>query len=114
MKTLADIPLKENDRRAIKQAVRVLLEKFPIEMVILFGSKARGDDDPESDIDLLLLTRRPLSWVERWQIIDALYDIQLEADVVFSTIDVVTEEWRHGIYSVLPLHDEVERDGVLV
>lgn len=105
--------MKENDRRAIERAAHVLKRELPVERVILFGSKARGTADAESDIDVLLLTRTPLSWSDRWRIVELLYDIQLDENVVISTVDVPSEEWTDGIYSVLPLHDEVEREGVV-
>jgi len=50
VRTLDDLALKDNEREAIREATRMLKEKFPVKEVILFGSKARGDDDPESDI----------------------------------------------------------------
>ena len=67
MKGLTDIPLKANEKEAILKAKQVLKAKFPVADVILFGSKARGDSDPESDIDLLVLTTRPIEWRERHQ-----------------------------------------------
>jgi hypothetical protein len=50
MKTLADIALQENERRAIEAAARLLRAEFPVQQVILFGSKARGSGDDESDL----------------------------------------------------------------
>jgi predicted nucleotidyltransferase len=84
---------------------------FPIERVVLYGSKAVGSDTPESDVDLLLLTKRALSWRERNAITDALFDIELEHDVVISTFTVPSLEWKEGLYAVLPTHDEIERHG---
>ena len=112
MKTLSEINLNEKDRRAIEAAAAILRQRFPVERVVLFGSKARGDDDDESDIDLLVLTRRRLSWQERGEITDALFDLQLELDVVISTLVVPSEEWEHGLYQVLPIRYEIEREGV--
>jgi predicted nucleotidyltransferase len=112
MKGVQDIELSEKDRKAIIEAARVLRECFPIEGIILFGSKVRGDDDDESDIDLLVLTSRKMSWKERATITDALFDIQLVNDVVISTLIVDNEEWDSGLYQVLPIHDEVLREGV--
>jgi|SRR3990172_8168583 len=112
MQTLDRIKLKANDRQAIEAAIRLLKQEYPIESVILYGSKAKGTDDPESDIDLLLLTSRELSWRERDAITDALYDIQLRYGVVISTLVVSTSEWLEGRYSVLPIRDEVDRYGV--
>lgn len=112
MKSLDEISLNENDRRAVKKAAEILRERFPVEQVVLFGSKARGDDNAESDIDLLMLTSRTLLSDEKTQITNALYDLQLELEVVFSTLAVSTEEWKHGLYQVLPIRHEIEREGV--
>jgi len=112
MKTLEHVKLKANDRQAIEAAIRLLKQKYPVEAIVLYGSKARGTDDPESDIDLLVLTSRELSWRERNTITDALYDIQLQYGVVISTLVVSAREWSEGRYSVLPIHDEVEQYGV--
>ena len=112
MRTLDEINLKTKDRQAVERAARILKREFPVEAVILFGSKARGDDDAESDIDLLVLTTRDVPPAERQVMTDALFDLQLELDVVFSKVVVPREEWEHGLYQVLPLRKEVERDGV--
>jgi len=112
MQTLAHISLKANDRKAIEAAKHLLVQKYPVELIVLYGSKARGTDDAESDIDLLVLTTRELTWHERNAVTDALYDIQLTHGVVISTLVVPAREWSEGRYSVLPIHDEIERYGV--
>ena len=112
MKTLDQISLSEKDRQAVKGASAILRQQFPVERVVLFGSKARGDDDAESDIDLLVLTSRPLTGAETTQVTDALFQLQLEGEVVISTLVVPTEEWQHGLYQVLPIRHEIEREGV--
>ena len=112
MRTLKDIPLGEKDRQAVERAAAILRERFPVERVVLFGSKARGDADSESDIDLLVLTSRPMSHAEQDSITDALFDLQLDLDAAISTLIVSTEEWEHGLCQVLPIKYEVDRDGV--
>ena len=112
MRTLADIPLQENDRRAIEAAARVLYEDFPVEQVVLFGSKARAAGDEESDIDLLVLTSRKLDWHEQEAITNALFDVEMAHDVVISPLIVPADEWFEGVYRVLAIHGEIERDGV--
>ena len=112
VKTLDQIRLEPNERAAIEAAVAVLRDKLPITQIILFGSKARGDDHGDSDIDLLLLTSRRLSWDEQKQVVPLLAPLQLEYDVFFGTVEIPEDEWYYGIYQVLPLRTEVERDGV--
>lgn len=112
MKTLDGIHLKPNERAAIQAAAVALRENLPISQIILFGSKARGDDHEDSDIDLLLLMSRPISWEEQKQVVHLLYPLQLEYEVLFGTIQISEDDWYHGVYQVMPLRTEVERDGV--
>ncbi|MCP4250027.1 MAG: nucleotidyltransferase domain-containing protein [bacterium] len=112
MNTLDEISLSHKDRGAVQAAAAILRERFRAERVVLFGSKARGDDDTESDIDLLVLTERPLTDAEKTRVTDALFGLQLELEVVISTLVVPTEEWQHGLYQVLPIRHEIEREGV--
>jgi len=112
MKTLEDITLQPNDRQAVLAAAAVLRENFPVERIVLYGSKARGDDDMESDIDLLVLTRQPVNYDMKRQMTHAVFNIQLSHNVVLSMMIVPLEQWETGVYCVLPIRQEVERDGV--
>ncbi len=55
--------LGTDERRALMALLAVFRKNFPdnIDHVILFGSKARGDSDGESDIDLLIEVKE-YSW----------------------------------------------------
>jgi len=112
MRTLDQITLAEKDRDAICKASALLRERFPVERVVLFGSKARGDDDAESDIDLLVLTSRPVSPTEKSKMTEALFDLELDLEVVISKFIVPLDQWEHGVYQALPIRDEIDREGV--
>jgi len=112
VRTLDDLGLKDNEREAIREATRMLKEKFPVKKVILFGSKARGDDNPESDIDLLLLTIRPINWREHQSIIHALFDLGMRYDVIFSILDTTEADYEQGIFTAFPIYREIKKDGV--
>lgn len=114
MKAIAQISLSQRDRAAIADAVGRLRTRFPVERVVLFGSKAHGSDDAESDIDLLVLTSRKLDWRERDLITDALFDVEIAHGVVLSTLVVSLDEWERGHVAILPIHDVIEMTGVLV
>lgn len=112
MRTLDDAILKNNDRDAIRAAAEILRHAFPVEKIILFGSKARGDDDLESDIDLLVLMREPVTHALKRQMTHAIFDLQLSYNVVFSMIIVPLNQWQQGICRILPIRHEIERDGI--
>ena len=112
MRRLAQISIRPSDRQAVEAAVCVARAQLPLERAVLFGSKARGDDDAESDIDLLLLTARRCNWSEKRALLAALWPLERSHGVVFSLLIVPTAEWEHGLYQVLPLRRAVERDGI--
>jgi predicted nucleotidyltransferase len=80
--------------------------------VILFGSVARQEKDLESDIDLLVLTTRTITWQERKSIIDTLFEIQRKYRVLFSPLIIENHEWKEGPLSLLPIHGEIDKDGI--
>lgn len=112
MRRIVDVRLAEQDRKAIAAATTMLKASFPVREVVLFGSKARGENGDDSDIDLLVLTTRKLPWAQRAAMIDAMFDVQLNYDVIISLLVVPAEEWASGVYQVLPIRDEIERDAV--
>ncbi len=46
---------KRIPQKAIDQVVKQIVEKFKPQKIILFGSYARGNPRPESDVDLLVV-----------------------------------------------------------
>lgn len=65
-----------------------LRRQFDVQAVILFGSRARGDDDPESDWDLFVVASDiPAQWDERTQ---AMWkEKPVGVDVIAWTVDEV-------------------------
>ena len=47
-------------QEVIDQVVQQIVEKFKPQKIILFGSYARGNPRPESDVDLLIVLDTPL------------------------------------------------------
>jgi predicted nucleotidyltransferase len=112
MKTLDDIPLTDRERQAIREAKQLLTERWPVEEVILFGSKARCDSGPESDIDLLVLGADTSVARQGGAMRSALVPVQLAHDVAFDILAESRDAWHNGVYQVLAIRREVERDGV--
>src|SRR5258708_32704628 len=46
-------------------ATRTIVDRFAPERIVLFGSRARGDHEPESDYDLIVVLDTPLDRGER-------------------------------------------------
>jgi predicted nucleotidyltransferase len=114
MKSFESASLMKNESEAIEAAIRMLKSEFSVSKVILFGSKARGDHDEHSDIDLLVVASKLLHWKEEKAIIGALFDIGMEYDVIFSPLFTSVDEWENGIFTEFPVYQEISRDGAVV
>jgi predicted nucleotidyltransferase len=108
----ADVALAAEDRAAVLEAAQVLSDHLPVERVVLYGSKARGDDQPDSDIDLLILTARPLNGAEGFRVTELLQPVQHRHHCIISPLRLSADEWYHGVYQVLGIREEVDRDGI--
>jgi len=106
------LPLAANDRAAVLEAAITLAEHLPVERVVLYGSKARRDDRPDSDIDLLILTSRPLSMAEGFQVTELLQPVQHRHHCIISPLRLSADEWYHGVYQALGIRHEIDREGI--
>lgn len=114
MKTLENIKLTAKEQVSIIQAVKFLKSELPVSKIILFGSKARGTSIEYSDIDLLIITSCPVTSVLRETISSKLAEINIENDVMLSSLVIYEKEWLEGLIHYTPIYNEVERDGCLI
>jgi len=78
--------------------------------VILYGSMARKQASPNSDIDLLVLLAPPLDYfAELRRIVDVLYPLQLESKHLISAKPAPVDDYEAGSIS---LYRNAKRDGV--
>lgn len=79
--------------------------------VWLFGSKARGDFDAESDVDLLIVTRDGDDAL-REAVSDVAYDLSLEHGVLLC--EHVVSGWRFAQMRARrePLYRNISREGI--
>jgi uncharacterized protein len=83
-----------------------------LEGVRLFGSIARNQACPSSDIDLLVLLDQPMDYFhELHQIVELLYPIQLESDQLISAKPASQADFEKGS---IQLYRNAKRDGVFV
>ena len=98
----------------------VLLNKIKIALmqldsgikIILFGSRARGDSNRESDWDILILVDEGRKKDLEEQIRDAIFEIELETEQPISTLIYSKKEWDN--LEITPLYQNVKSDGVML
>lgn len=82
------------DQQTIDQAAKLLLAAAPGSTVILFGSQARGDARPDSDVDFLVVEPQVSDWVEETvRLRDVLMPLPLAVDVIVYSRERF-EYWR--------------------
>src|SRR5438093_12578866 len=87
---------KPSVQSCIDRMVKRIVKKFHPEQIILFGSQARGDAGPDSDIDLLVVMSVAKSVREtRLEISLALPDFPIPVDVIVTTPENFA--WRKDI-----------------
>jgi predicted nucleotidyltransferase len=80
--------------------------------VILYGSMARKNSTPSSDMDLLVLLAPPVDYfTELRNLVDALYPVQLESKRLISAKPVSVKDFETGSIS---LYRNAKREGVAV
>ena len=77
--------------------------------VILFGSRARGDNRIDSDWDILVLTDQKADFVFQRKLRDDITDIELQYVTPFSTIIMNKSEWQ-GLQKT-PFYKRVVAEG---
>jgi predicted nucleotidyltransferase len=70
----------------IRQKTSPVFKEFGVSYAAVFGSAARGEDRPESDVDILVRLGRPTGMVGYMRLIE-----NLEASLQ-KRVDVVTEQ----------------------
>jgi predicted nucleotidyltransferase len=80
--------------------------------LILYGSAARNQETPESDVDLLVLLDAPFDYLrELRRIVDLLYPLQLETNHLISAKPARADEFEQG---ALQLYRNIKQDGILL
>lgn len=102
--------LNYNEQKAIEEIINKISLMYPmIKEIILYGSKARGDYIEESDIDLLFITDFAFSREMRPEIYDAIYEIEVQHDVIASVVFVSESDFQSKESYFLR---QVKREGV--
>lgn len=100
---------------AIQSFIQLLLARYDIANVLLFGSRARGDHKPDSDADLaILLNGKPQRFLDtKLEMSDLAYDVLLETGINISPFPIWAEEWEHPeSYANPAILRQIAVDGV--
>jgi uncharacterized protein (UPF0332 family)/predicted nucleotidyltransferase len=105
--------LSPNERSAVQTFVARLHAQFGerIARMVLFGSKARGDSSPDSDIDILIVAD-PVDRQVEAQISHLASEVDLDYEVLLNTHLLSRERWDDFTRRRAALWFNVQRDGI--
>jgi len=81
-------------------------------IIILYGSRARGDNRIDSDWDFLILTKLPENKKTKSLFRDKIFDAELELEEPISTIIHNKTTWTE--YEITPLYQNILTEGIKI
>ncbi len=91
---------KPTPQAQIDRMVKRIVKRFHPEQIILFGSQARGDAGPDSDVDLLVVMPFTGSKFEQGLMIrQALHGISVSVDVIVTSPEDFA--WRKDVVGTI-------------
>ncbi len=111
MKGINEFDVGQKEKIILKKIKENVKEIVPDGIVILFGSRARMKAVPDSDWDILILTKKVTSKLEH-EISVVLYELELGEDIIINPLILPEKEWNNGLYFTHPIHRKVEAEGI--
>lgn len=111
-----------SEYKTISKSEKVLLMRCsnavkdidPSAEVILYGSRARGDAELESDYDFLILTDGEITLTREDFFRRKLFPIEIETGAVLTVILTSKKDWHSALYNAMPLYQNIKREGILL
>jgi predicted nucleotidyltransferase len=105
--------MTDRDQQVLQEFAQRVRLRFPDARVWAFGSRARGDASPGSDLDVCVVVDRLDEQRDR-EIIGIAWEVGFAHDVVISTVTFSQAEFAAGPLAVSPIVTSILHDGVVV
>lgn len=104
--------MKTAERKLLGDLKRLITSLIPEAEIWLYGSRARGNPDAFSDFDLIVVTEKPISAQADEKLQDAIYDFELDRQVVLSVMFFDRAQWNAPLTLAMPFRQRVQEEAV--
>lgn len=107
--------LRQHQRRALRQFKEAIIGKYgdAVRKIILFGSAARGRTAPDSDIDILVVVRRPTIEMD-YDIGSIAVEVDMRCNTILSPLVMSISGFKWHACHRSPLFVNIRNEGVIL
>lgn len=103
-----------NRAEVVKQISQTIRQVAPQATAILYGSQARGEARPDSDIDvLILLDGDKMNLQREMEVTSPLYEIEWKTGVLVSPTVMLRRQWENMPFKT-PFYINVMNEGIRI
>ncbi|MBN2464976.1 nucleotidyltransferase domain-containing protein [candidate division WOR-3 bacterium] len=106
--------MTDRERLLLQKLKARIAERLVLVRLVLFGSRARGDNEPDSDVDVLVVLEGPVSRESEEYVRFCAWELGYENGLVVFPLVVARTEWEEGPSSASTLAMAVEAEGIEV
>ena len=99
------------EKNILQSFINLMTAKVSLNQVVLFGSRARGDAEPDSDMDVLVIVDELTEEKEDY-ISECVWKAGFEQGIFLVPIVFSVDEWENGPEGYSLLAEAVKSDGV--
>jgi len=102
------------EKKVLEKFKSLLSNRVKVEKLILFGSRARGDADPYSDMDIVVILDDKSDEQDFEYVSDCAWEAGFEYGIVVVPVIFTRQEWENSPERYSLLAQAVELEGILI
>lgn len=105
------MPISSREKEALETLKAEVAKRHELVEVRLYGSKAKGTDVEDSDLDVIIVLKELTPLIES-SIDDLVFDINLKYDCLITPLYFSQEELEAGPLSESPVYKKAQQEGI--